>query len=348
VGQCQSDGFVAVGNFDSDEFGEIVVAREGTLRLQDDDGTVLWTKHGLTGSTIGPPTIADFDNDGQPEIGVAGSGVYMVVEANGNTKWSRSTVDYSSGFTGSAVFDFEGDGAAEVVYADENDVWVFDGATGTVKMQESRHSSATCSEYPAIADVDNDGHAEIIYASGAYSGSESGVTVIGDESNSWQAARPVWNQHAYAITNVEVDASIPVTPATNWLDFNTFRSGDILAGQGGSFPDLYVEIEHVCEELCEEDTAIIWYRVGNKGVVDVEVPVIIYIWAVTPTGDNLVDFQTVHPPINAGRLSASTEITLDVSGLDVRALKATIDPAGMAAECDEDNNDGAWLRGVCN
>jgi hypothetical protein len=48
----QPDGFVAVGDFDDDEFGELVVAwYPGSVRLQDDDGTVLWTVN-VGGSTI--------------------------------------------------------------------------------------------------------------------------------------------------------------------------------------------------------------------------------------------------------------------------------------------------------
>jgi len=185
----QTDGFVAVGDFDDDAKGEIVVTGAGHVRLQDDDGTVLWSGT-YTGSTTGPPTIADFDGDGSPEIGVAGMGQYMVIDADGTTLWRTTTYDYSSGFTGSAVFDFEGDGKAEVVYADENNVYIYDGATGAVKLQEDEHSSATCSEYPTIADVDNDGHADIIYTSSAYSGSEQGVRVISDRDNSGSPAAP--------------------------------------------------------------------------------------------------------------------------------------------------------------
>ena len=193
----QSDGFVAVGNFDADAYGEIVVAMSGNVRLQDDDGTVLWQKN-FAGSLIGPPTVADFDGDGEPEIGVAGQNIYVVVEGDGSLLWSATTQDQSSGVTGSAVFDFEGDGAAEAVYADETTVWVFDGASGDVKMQYALHSSATCTEYPAIADVDNDGHAEIIFVSDPYgSGAFRGVTVIGDEDDSWMPGTESWNQHSY-------------------------------------------------------------------------------------------------------------------------------------------------------
>jgi hypothetical protein len=262
----QTDGFVAVANFDDDPYGEIVVTDEGVMRLQDDDGSIIWSAN-YTGSRIGPPTVADFDGDGEPEIGVAGNGVYLMIDGDGTQMWSNTVQDYSSGFTGSAVFDFEGDGAAEVVYADEENVWVYDGATGAVKLQETQHASATCSEYPAIADIDLDGQAEIIYTSSAYSsGSENGVRVIGDADGSWMPARPVWNQHAYSITHVNNDASIPSSTETNWLSYNSFRSGDLAAAAGGAMSDATVELVEICTEECDEGLLRIVVRIGNGGV----------------------------------------------------------------------------------
>ena len=348
----QSDGFVAVANFDNDAEGEIVVAHTGTLRLQDHNGQVIWTRPGLTGSTIGPPTVADFNNDGEPEIGVAGNGVYMVVDKNGNTLWSRPTVDYSSGFTGSAVFDFEGDGAAEVVYADENDVWVFNGINGEVKLKESRHSSATCSEYPAVADVDNDGHAEIIFASAAYSGGETGVSVIGDSNDSWRAGRPVWNQHTYYLTNINDDGSVPPYPDTNWESYNTFRSGDVGAGQRGEYPDLIVEIEEVCTEMCAEDNSVVvWGRIGNQGVVAVEEDVLVELYAVTPDGHVALTTTFVKGPVSAGKMLPTFEMVANIEGLDVRALTLMVDggneDGGLVAECNEDNDQAVWGDAVC-
>jgi len=321
------------------------------LRLQDHNGQVIWSRSGLTGSTIGPPTVADFNNDGEPEIGVAGNGVYMVVDKNGNPLWSRPTYDYSSGFTGSAVFDFEGDGAAEVVYADENDVWVFNGTNGEVKLQESRHSSATCSEYPSVADIDNDGHAEIIYSSGQYSGSETGVTVIGDSNDSWRAGRAVWNQHAYYLTNVEDDGSVPTTPDINWESYNTFRSGDLGAGQRGEYPDLIVEIEDVCTEMCGEDIVVVWGRVGNQGVVAVQEDVIVDLLAVTPSGHVNLISDFVAGPIAPGKLLPTFSLVANVAGIDVRALVLTVDGGndseGLIVECNEDNDQDVWTDPVC-
>ena len=47
-------------------------------------------------------------------------------------KWQSTTQDGSSNVTGSSVFDFEGDGKAEVVYNDECYFRVYNGADGMV------------------------------------------------------------------------------------------------------------------------------------------------------------------------------------------------------------------------
>lgn len=341
----QTDGFVAVGNFDGDDKGEIVVSHTGSLRLQDDDGSVIWSLRGLTGSTIGPPTVADFDGDGEPEIGVAGNNVYVVVETDGTAKWSRRVNDQSSGFTGSAVFDFEGDGKAEVVYADENDVFVFDGATGDIKMQETKHSSATCSEYASIADVDNDGHAEIIYTSSAYSGSERGVTVISDQNNSWMAARTVWNQHSYAITEVDGLGNIPASPPVNWDTYNNFRSGDLAAATGGVLTDAIPVVHDICNDECEDGFLRVTVSVGNTGLSDMPagVPISLY------SKGNLLATSYTTATIAAGSSSEGMVFHLepDDVGSSIKVVADDDNGVGLIAECHEDNNEETIEKGLC-
>jgi hypothetical protein len=341
----KEDGFVAVADFDSDKYGEIVVAGMGSLRLQDDDGTVIWSRNRITGDTIGPPTVADFDGDGEPEIGVAGMGQYVVVDTNGKTLWTRTTNDYSSGFTGSAVFDFEGDGQAEVVYADENDLFVFDGATGAVKLRESRHSSATCSESPSIADVDNDGHAEILYTSSAYSGSETGVTVVGDADDSWMPGRKVWNQHAYAITNVDEDAGIPASPDVNWVSYNTFRSADMSVADGGLLADAVPVLGDICNAECENGHLYVTVVVGNQGLTDLPAGVPISLWSDDTWLATLYTDEEVAPG------KSTKGLIFDVDPDDVKGtLRAKADDnngGGIVGECNEDNNSLKISKGLC-
>src|SRR6185503_3354938 len=126
----------------------------------------------------GAPTVADFDGDGNVEFGVAHGGAYGVYDpecvAAGRPsgcervglRWHTDTDDDSSSATGSSVFDFNGDGRAEVVYNDQYFMRVYDGTTGHA-LFDHRNSSRTRTENPAIADVDNDGDAEIIFAANA-------------------------------------------------------------------------------------------------------------------------------------------------------------------------------------
>ncbi|MBO4350126.1 MAG: VCBS repeat-containing protein [Proteobacteria bacterium] len=122
----------------------------------------------------GPCTIGDFDGDGIPEVATAFGDYYTIfdpqcTEANDTcmgpgVMWKQASQDLSSRSTGSSLFDFDGDGAMEAVYADECFTRVYDGKTGDVLFSSYR-SSDTWHEYPVIADVDNDESAELIVGS---------------------------------------------------------------------------------------------------------------------------------------------------------------------------------------
>ncbi|WP_257455216.1 kelch repeat-containing protein [Archangium lipolyticum] len=227
-------GFSGVANFDADAAGEIVVAGHGQVSLLDDDCSLLWTRdvhYTDPGQSFptgrghgGAPNIADFDGDGQLEIGLAGDWNYTVYGTDGAVKWTFPIQEYSSGKTTSTTFDFEGDGRTEVIYADELRVRIFDGVTGGLRW-ETTHSSGTTHEYPIVADVDGDGAAEIVVTENNHAAPGfNGIRVFGDDS--WVGTRRIWNQHAYAVTNVNDDGTIPARPATNWLTpgLNNFRS----------------------------------------------------------------------------------------------------------------------------
>jgi hypothetical protein len=349
----EADGFVAVGNFDGDDAGEVVVVASATVRLQDDDGDVLWTAAipKASGSYGGPPTIADYDGDGEAEVGVAANSTYTVFDTDGSMLWQQTTQDASSGVTGSAVFDFEGDGIAEAVYADELTTWAFNGPDGAVKLESGDHSNWTVIEYPVIADVDGDDQAEIVVPNGlhpSYSGAaRHGIAVIGDADHSWRAGRRIWNQYAYHITNVEDGGSIPTVADSNWLTYNNFRSGDLAAGSGSSAPDLVVSIAEVCADECAEDRLYVWIRVGNEGYADVAGPVVVVLEGETASGTVTLGTSEVTDVV-AGTWVQGVEI--DVFGLPAEPLlsiTATVDPADAVAECDETDNTDTLSDGLC-
>jgi hypothetical protein len=126
------------------------------------------------GERGGAPTIGDFDGDGMPELATAGAYAYRVfdldcADAGQNCsdaahfiRWAQSSQDCSSGTTGSTIFDFEGDGAAEAIYADECFVRVYSGKTGDVLFSQY-HSSATWWEQPIVADPDHSDRSKLIF-----------------------------------------------------------------------------------------------------------------------------------------------------------------------------------------
>jgi hypothetical protein len=100
--------------------------------------------------------------------------------------------------TGSNYFDFEGDGSAEAVYADECFTRVYDGKTGAVKFSTVRNS-ATWWEQPVVADPDNSDRSKIIF-SGAplfngftYCGIKAGARNCDDAGrNTGGCVDPLW------------------------------------------------------------------------------------------------------------------------------------------------------------
>jgi len=216
-------GWAATGNFDDDPFAEVVYALHSRLYLYDHDGTQIWTTK--TTWAGGPPTVADFDGDGKPEIGRANSKFYEVVDTDGRLMW-RQPIKDDSGVTGSAIFDFDGDGSMEVVHHDEQHIQVFRGSDGEL-LFSSALTSSTAVEYAVVADIDSDGHAEIVVAStglGSYE-ETSGIHVFGGMDDDWVRAPDTWNQHAFHVTNVNQDLTIPLVEQHNWLTpgLNNYR-----------------------------------------------------------------------------------------------------------------------------
>ena len=360
AGGILCDGFSAIANFDDDDEGEVVIVRLGEVFLLDDDGTELRRMQipsiDCANNEAGPPTIADFDGDGRLEIGTASSDYYVVVDwdcdpaalpaecAGDWVLWQATNQDCSSRVTGSSVFDFEGDGAAEVIYADETTMRIFDGSTGAVLFTDDSHNSHTRLEMPVVADVDNDGNAEVVIPE---NGTNQGVVVWEDASDNWVRTRRVWNQHAYHVTHITESGTVPAVPEVNWLNerLNNFRQN---VQPDGLFhaPDASIE-GSICnvnevDGAFEVDVAIL---VRNLGALSIP--------AGTPVDVELVDGAMVY---FLGQTTTSIALApgqfevLDVTlaipmgfqpPFTVRAIvdPPSVDsPAGAINECNEDNN----------
>jgi hypothetical protein len=360
-GQLPCDGYVAVARFTDGPHPNVVIIREGEAFVLSHEGELVWKVaipvSGCTRNESGPPTIADFNGDGRPEIGTAGADYYVVAKmecdvddwealgcAERGILWKTETRDCSSRATASSVFDFEGDGKAEVVYADEVAFRIYDGTTGAVLFEDREHESNTRIEMPVIADVSNDGRAEVLVPSAyANRGNRPGLRVWKDANGNWVRTRRIWNQHAYHVTNITEDGRVPARPERNWENprLNNFRQN---VQPDGLFdaPDLVVRRIEVNRNSCAiEQRVDIKVTVANEGALSVPPGVAVDVRIIL--GDRVEPLPRV---VTTARLLPGATETFEMSwtlpqnliGVTF-AVGATIDPDGEYNECDEDNND---------
>lgn len=256
-GQLPCDGYTATANFDDDDEGEVVIIRRGEVFILQHTGELLFQTtipvDDCANNESGPPTVADFDGDNHAEIGTAAGDYYAVIDPDcvGNPLpagctdtgllWAVPNQDCSSRVTASSVFDFDGDGEAEVVYADEISFRILRGRDGQELFVDNSHHSHTRLEMPVIADVDNDGNAEVIIAENGENNPLAGVVIWGDSKDNWVFTRRIWNQHSYHVTNIGRDGVLPGPELPNWLQdgYNNFRQNT--QGEGLFFaPDLKI------------------------------------------------------------------------------------------------------------
>ncbi len=306
----------------------------------------------------GTPTIAKFNDDENPDVGLAGGIGYVVfdgallmdsaITADNTRVWLTQTQDCSSAQTGSSVFDFDGNGTAEVVYADETTLHIYDGPTGA-ELFSTCNTNGTLWEFPLVADVDNDGHADIVVASNSYSSfncagvKTSGVRVLGDTEGKWVRTRSVWNQHAYHVTNVNDDGTIPTIELPNYEQpgLNNFRQNVQPSGQF-SAPDLVVSVTPVCTGEYG-----LRARVLNIGEAPVEPGVVVGFYEGVPsTGTSLGSGATV------GTLYPLTyeDVILPLASVPAQTVYAVVDdgmPVHPWHECNTENNTSDAVSAAC-
>ncbi len=373
------NGFNAVGDFNGDGKPDVVLVQGGKIWiLQGATGNIELGPQTLPGTgSGGPPTVADFDGDGKPEIGVAQQNLYSMLKPNYTKQtidivWKTPNHDLSSSVTGSSVFDFQGDGKAEVIYNDECYLWVYDGATGKVELSEFT-TSFTGTEASVVADVDGDGHAEILMISNGAdptrwkcnvapnnvvnnvtwkppSGGQPayrGITAWGDKENSWVGTRTIWNEHAYHVTNIcdsrdsACDApnaygSIPKHEKENWKQswLNNFRQN---VQDKGVFdaPDATVSLTVDCAS-----PVVLHVSVRNIGLAGLPAGVKVGVYVVKNGTETQLGTVTTTQPLLPGQTQVlDFAAPSSVTKADTFIARIIIDPNNKTFnECRDDNN----------
>lgn len=324
---------------------------------------------GSSNNRGGPPTIADFDADGRPEIGVAGGHAYTVYDINRPGEnivqpagdppppqgalfriWSQDTQDLSSNATGSSVFDFQGDGAAEVIYADECYMRVYSGTDGTVQL-ELPNSSATIHEYPLVVDVDADGNSEILIVANDKACEDNpvrrGLFVYGDVNDEWVPTRRVWTQHTYHVSNATSQGNVPLVETRNWVTpgLNNYRQN--VQGDGVfNAPDLTVDLS-IDLDACASGMIALLARVSNLGALGVPPGVEVRFFQGTGASGEPLGTGSTTVPLLPG---ASTTVSLSVPAPDGNTdyfVEVDGSAAVTVAECDATNNSDLTTQAAC-
>ncbi len=368
------DGYCGIADLDGDMAPEIVLVASGTVYVLAGQTAAVRAQLAIPGGGQGgAPNIADFDGDGTPDIGTAGASNYVVMRFAKDALtllWQAPTEDDSSSRTGSSVFDFDGDGRNEVVYNDEEYVRIYPGVEpdclqtppgagcdGVMNDDEilfrDLSSSRTRTEYPVIADVDGDFKSEIVFSTSNEANfldpmlvGDAGIEVWRDALDNWVATRPVWNQHAYHITNVGLLGELPTVEVPSWRSFNSYRRN--AQGERDTFcaPNLRV-VEPSIDRFACPDLAFSAFVV-NEGCLGVGAGVSVALY---DEGGNFLGAGTTSAAIAPG---AAAPIEIRLSGFGAQYafdVYAVVDDDGMGNgannECIEDDNTSVTIEAIC-
>jgi hypothetical protein len=165
-----------------------------------------------------------------------------------------------------------------------------------------------------------------------------GLSVYGDALDNWVRTRRVWSGHAYHITNILANGSVPMMQEPNWKQpgYNNFRMN--AQGEGiFSAPDLQVELT-ADPSTCPAKLRL-RAKVLNKGALGVSAGVEVTFYR----GADVIGSVTTPADLLPG---GSLEVVFDYQVLppeldEQLEFKAIVDSNAANNECEnggEDNN----------
>src|SRR3569623_1230095 len=308
-------------DFDGDGRAEVVYGDECFTRVYDGlTGKVVYSRYRTSCTWYENPVIADVDADFNAEI---------VSTSNTNCSVACPAVD--------PIFD-------GVQCRDPSDC----PSTTTCGRENATDVLGRC-RCTQDADCGGDGFVcldpiagpsaagKVCRASHPAGAAATGVRVLADSLDRWVNTRPIWNQHAYSVTNVDQNGKVPRTSQwlQNWKQpgLNNFRQNTPGDGEtAGAIPDLTVRQAKV---TCDAGGPTVTAEICDRGTEPVApgVPVAVYDSA----GMLRCTTQTLQR-INPGFCANVSCTWTGANGSGDVVADDKGDGTGIDFECREDNN----------
>jgi hypothetical protein len=169
-----------------------------------------------------------------------------------------------------------------------------------------------------------------------------GLRVLRDRLDRWASSRPIWNQHAYSITNINDDGTVPQTSewVPNFSDpsLNNYRQNAQGPASSEDMPDITGRIE---EDACKsgEGVATLTSTVCNRGLRAVGAAMPATFYAGDPADHNVLCVSYTNGPVPVGGcLEVQCEIQSSVEGAITVVVNDDGSGGQTTVECNSANN----------
>lgn len=387
------DGYTAAADMDLDGVTDVIVASR-RLTPNTETGVYVWNKNGLIRflpypinviNSGGMPCIANVYDDTKsgfatdlPEIISTCSINLTCFSLHASDQdptapwwWSLPTSD-QSGWTGTSVYDFNGDGISEIVYRDEQNFRIMYGGPEPLpsgvdyERNWYKHPcfSGTADEYPVVADADNDGETEVIISGATtFLGGKARLNVFKSSEYPWAPCRNIWNQFNYFVTNVNDDLTIPAQQPDHTIEYPAPGSGNRPFNQylaqrpllNDNYQTFFLTPDAVASVLsvnCEQENVTIAVQICNNGdaLLPSGIPVSFYeenpvstpasrIGSVYFTGQAVLPDSCFVQYITLPRADGTVFGVINADSTNTTPLSlSTLSPLNFNLECDWLNN----------
>jgi hypothetical protein len=372
TGAIGSGGPPTIGDFDKDGFPEIAAAGGTAYVVYDLDcknagpgclgNYVRWSRpsQDASSATTGS-SIFDFEFDGQAEAVYGDECFTRVYEGKTGEVLYSSYRTSCTWYENPIVADVDNDQNTEIVMSSNTNCNVgcpqIDPIHRGVRCLKNEDCGlGTCnSGYCRCVDIkqcseghvcaappaDTPGVGNTCRAEHPAGAKKSGVRVLRDQLDRWSSSRAIWNQHAYSITNVNDDGTIPQTAkwTPNFADpkRNNFRQNE----QGEIAPTALADIttdEVAC--MLNGNVSVLSTEVCNRGIKTVGAGLKTAFYQGDPK-DGVV--LCVALTIDALAAEECVTVSCDVNGVVMGDVKVNGNDDGMGGkttlECIYTNND---------